>query len=86
MRVCRPAHQVPPFEILHAHPDVNGALDAAVKEKLDNYQHDYNERESVLFIGARFSNLYTSVDTPARGRVVWQFLLTSGSRDDLRAN
>ena len=24
--------------------DVNGALDAAVKEKLDHYQHDYNER------------------------------------------
>ena len=27
------------------------------------------ERES-FFIGTRFSNLYTSVDTPARGRVV----------------
>jgi len=26
-------------------------------------------RESVLFIGTRFSNLYTAVDTPARGRV-----------------
>jgi hypothetical protein len=26
-----------------SHPDVNGALDA-VKEKLDNYQHDCNER------------------------------------------
>ncbi len=24
----------------------------------------------MLFIGTRFSNLYTSVDTPARGRVV----------------
>ena len=24
-----------------SHLDVNGALDAAVKEKLDNYQHDY---------------------------------------------
>ena len=24
-------------------PHVNGALDAAVKEKLDNYQHDYND-------------------------------------------
>ena len=24
--------------------DANGALDAAVKVKLDNYQHDYNER------------------------------------------
>ena len=27
-------------------------------------------RERVLFIGTRFSNLYTSVDTPTRGRVV----------------
>ena len=27
------------------------------------------ERESVLFIGTQFSNLYTAVDTPARGRV-----------------
>jgi hypothetical protein len=27
-------------------------------------------RESVLFIGIQFSNLYTGVDTPARGRVV----------------
>jgi len=25
--------------------------------------------ESVLFIGTQFSNLYTAVDTPARGRV-----------------
>jgi hypothetical protein len=28
------------------------------------------DRESVLFIGTQFSNLYTAVDTPARGRVV----------------
>jgi len=27
-----------------SHFDVNGALDAAVKEKLDHYQHEYNER------------------------------------------
>ena len=27
-------------------------------------------RERVLFIGTQFSNLYTAVDTPARGRVV----------------
>ena len=27
-------------------------------------------RESVLFIGTQFSNLYTAVDTPARGRVI----------------
>ena len=26
-------------------------------------------RESVLFIGTQFSNLYAAVDTPARGRV-----------------
>ena len=31
---------------------------------------DAGVRESVLFIGTQFSNLYTSVDTPARGRVV----------------
>jgi hypothetical protein len=27
-----------------SHADSNGALDAAVKAKLDSYQHDYNER------------------------------------------
>jgi hypothetical protein len=27
-----------------SHADVNGTLDAAVNEKLDNYQHDYNTR------------------------------------------
>ena len=27
-----------------SHVDVNGALDAAVKEKLDQYQHDFNAR------------------------------------------
>jgi hypothetical protein len=26
-----------------SHPDVNRALNAAVKDKLDNYQHNYNE-------------------------------------------
>ncbi len=30
---------------------------------------DAPERVCVLFIGAQFSNLYTAVDTPARGRV-----------------
>jgi hypothetical protein len=30
----------------------------------------FNELECVLFIGTQFSNLYTAVDTPARGRVV----------------
>jgi hypothetical protein len=29
-----------------SHLDVDGALDAAVKEKLDHYQHDYNECNS----------------------------------------
>ena len=28
------------------------------------------QRECVLFIGTQFSNLYTAMDTPARGRVV----------------
>ncbi len=27
------------------------------------------DRECVLFIGTQFSNLYTAVDTPAKGRV-----------------
>jgi hypothetical protein len=27
-----------------SHADANGALDATVKAKLDNYQHDYNDR------------------------------------------
>ena len=31
--------------------------------------HSNEDRESVLFIGTQFSNLYTSVDTPARGSV-----------------
>ena len=31
--------------------DPNGAIDAAVKAKLDNYQHDYNER-NFLFLPA----------------------------------
>ncbi len=33
------------------------------------YVHVYTERVCVLFIGTQFSNLYTAVDTPARGRV-----------------
>jgi hypothetical protein len=37
------------------------------------YQHPLDPllkpRESVLFIGTQFSNLYTAVDTPAKGRV-----------------
>jgi hypothetical protein len=31
--------------------------------------HFMHARERVLFIGTQFSNLYTAVDTPARGRV-----------------
>ena len=29
----------------------------------------FNDRECVLFIGTQFSNLYTAVDTPAKGRL-----------------
>jgi len=36
------------------HQDVDGALDAAVKEKLDSYQHDYNERH-FFFLPAAMS-------------------------------
>ena len=32
------------------------------------------QRERELFIGTRFSNLYTAVDTPARGRVVMRLV------------
>ncbi len=35
-------------------------------------------RESVLFIGTQFSNLYTAVDTPARGRVICCFCTALG--------
>jgi hypothetical protein len=41
-------------------------MDAASSQTVSSVGH----RECVLFIGTRFSNLYTSVDTPARGRVV----------------
>jgi hypothetical protein len=34
-----------------SHADINSALDAAVKAKLDSYQHDYNER-NFLFLPA----------------------------------
>jgi len=38
---------------------------------VDNFlqETDGPAREKVLFIGTQFSNLYTAVDTPARGRV-----------------
>jgi hypothetical protein len=34
-----------------SYADPNGAIDAAVKAKLDNYQHDYSER-NFLFLPA----------------------------------
>jgi hypothetical protein len=39
-----------------SHADANGALDAAVKAKLDNYQHDYNER-NFFFLPRRHDDL-----------------------------
>ena len=44
---------------------------------------DTTERESVLFIGTQFSNLYTAVDTPARGRVGQVVHADSGQEDTL---
>ena len=34
-----------------SHADINGALHDAVKAKLDNYQHDYNERNFLFLPG-----------------------------------
>jgi hypothetical protein len=45
-----------------SHVDVNGALDAAVKEKLDNYQQDYNAR-NYFFIAAVMTTQGESVET-----------------------
>ena len=36
---------------------------------LHRFRKRVSARESVSFIGTQFSNLYTAVDTPARGRV-----------------
>ena len=47
-----------------SHADVNGALDAAVKAKLDNYLHDYNNRN--------FFFLHTVMTTS--GRISSDFL------------
>jgi hypothetical protein len=48
---------VDPMRIGEAsHAEANDALDAVLKAKLDNYQHDYNERnfcESVLVLVVR---------------------------------
>ena len=41
---CRRPEFRPLLDEAVSHPDANGALDAAVKEKLDHYQHEYNER------------------------------------------
>jgi len=49
-----------------SHLDVNRALDAAVKEKLDHYQHDYNER-NFLFLPA-------VTRTRTSGRIIGDFL------------
>ena len=40
-------------EALYADP--NGVIDAAVKAKLDNYQHDYSERNFLFLPTARSS-------------------------------
>jgi len=47
-----------------SHADANGAIDAAVKAKLDNYQHDYN--------GRNFFFLPTVMNTS--GRISGDFL------------
>jgi hypothetical protein len=62
------------LQVLHA-PCPWAALGTCVVDSTQHFMdgrglHWAPARESVLFIGTRFSNLYTSVDTPARGRVV----------------
>jgi hypothetical protein len=52
--------------------------DNVVADELSVQRHR-TRNESVLFIGTQFSNLYTAVDTPARGRVGW----TSMAQEDL---
>jgi hypothetical protein len=37
---------------------------------MDQEEAIHGFRESVLFIGTQFSNLYTALDTSARGRMV----------------
>ena len=61
--------------------DVNGALDAAVQEKLDHYQNDYNERNffflpvCVLLLQylLQSCSVVTSVTTTS-GRISGDFL------------
>jgi hypothetical protein len=45
-----------------SYADPNGAIDAAVKAKLDNYQHDYSER-NFLFLPAVMTTSERSVET-----------------------
>ena len=48
---------------------IDGRTSSAKDEGSRRVCHSNEDRESVLFIGTQFSNLYTSVDTPARGSV-----------------
>ena len=41
----------------------------ATSTGMPSQRNQSDSRERVLFIGTQFSNLYTAVDTPARGRV-----------------
>ena len=46
-----------------SYADPNGAIDAAIKAKLDNYQHDYSERNflflpAVMTTSGRISGLH----------------------------
>ena len=52
-----------------SHLDVNGALDAAVKEKLDHYQHDYKDR-NFFFLNFFFLPAVTTTS----GRISGDFL------------
>ena len=55
-----------------SHADANGALDAAVKAKLDNYLHDYNER-NFFFLNERNFFFLPAVMTTS-GRITGDFL------------
>jgi len=47
-----------------SHADINSALDAAVKAKLDSYQHDYNERNFLFLPAVMTTSGRTSGDPP----------------------
>ena len=55
-----------------SHADANGELHAAVKAKLDNYQHDYNER-NFFFLNERNFFFLPAVMTTS-GRISGDFL------------